>query len=211
MAELKKLTMEPRLLKIPGLIKEIDRPWELDDYVEWLDEELRNGSTEERKHYILGHSNGGRIATAYAAKYPDKVDKLILIDSAGVRDLSWRAKGKRAVFKWLAKGGKLFTRHPLAEKFIYKLAGEKDYYQANPVMKQTMANLIEVDLREKMKLIKCPTLIIWGENDKMTPIKKAEITQRHIAGSKLKVIPREGHSPHYTSAAKVAKLVSKFL
>src|SRR3989338_4234164 len=79
--ELKKSGVKSKMIKIPGLTSPLDQVWNLDDYVEWL---KKNLSKEKGKVILLGHSNGGRIALAFSAKYPEKVGKLILIDSAGI-------------------------------------------------------------------------------------------------------------------------------
>ena len=52
----------------------------LEEYVEWL----RSKLADERDVVLIGHSNGGRIAIAFADRYPEKISKLILIDSAGI-------------------------------------------------------------------------------------------------------------------------------
>ncbi len=70
------------LLKIPGLTAKIDKPWALDNYVEWLKNIV---DKEKNKVILIGHSNGGRISLAFAAKYPQKIEKLFLIDFAGIR------------------------------------------------------------------------------------------------------------------------------
>src|SRR5436309_1754011 len=75
--ELRKHGIEPEMLQIPGLTAPLDEVWRLDDYVEWLKEIVEK---EKDKVTLLGHSNGGRIGLAFAAKYPDKVEKLFLID-----------------------------------------------------------------------------------------------------------------------------------
>jgi pimeloyl-ACP methyl ester carboxylesterase len=75
--KLKSNGIEPIILKIPGLTDKIDKPWTVDDYVNWLDGKL----DKENKVILLGHSNGGKIALTFAFKFPNKIDKLFLIDS----------------------------------------------------------------------------------------------------------------------------------
>src|SRR3989344_6391232 len=129
------------LLKIPGLTKETDKSWTLEDYVEWLKKEAGN-----EKVILIGHSNGGRIALAFSAKYPEKVSCLILIDSAGIYHRDFYIRFKRLLFKSAVELGNKLAPSETLRKFIYKLAGESDYKNADPLQKQTMVNLISTDL-----------------------------------------------------------------
>lgn len=89
---LKENGFEVYLPKIPGLTRESNEFWNLDKYTSWLNKLLEK---YQDKVVLLGHSNGGRIAINFAAKYPDKLEKLILIDSAGIfhNELPIRLKG----------------------------------------------------------------------------------------------------------------------
>src|SRR5579872_4248381 len=106
------------LLQIPGLTQETNRVWTMDDYVQWLETKIRK---EKEKITILGHSNGGRIALAFAAKYQDKIQSLILIDSAGVYQNHFFIRMKRILFQNTAKIGKKFTQALFLRKVLYKV------------------------------------------------------------------------------------------
>src|SRR4051812_31909284 len=75
---LKSRGIEPILLKVPGLTDPSTEVWDIDGYISWLDKRL--AGTE--KPVVIGHSNGGRIALAYAQRFPERLGQLILIDSA---------------------------------------------------------------------------------------------------------------------------------
>ena len=94
--ELIKAGFDIRLLDIPGLTAPLDEVWQLDDYVNWLRENIQSEPTSVA---LLGHSNGGRIALAYTAKYPTKISHLILIDSAGIYHNEFPIMLKRLVFR----------------------------------------------------------------------------------------------------------------
>jgi pimeloyl-ACP methyl ester carboxylesterase len=199
------------LLKIPGLTgEELAKAWKLEDYVEWL-----HGMVgKEEKVILMGHSNGGRIAIAYAAKYKKlkRIEKLVLIDSAGLVDRRLKVVVKRAIFGAVAKLGKKITRRGgVAEKILYKLAREQDYHQASKVMKQTMQNLIAVDLTSELQQIATPTLLIWGEEDTATPLFQGKAMAKLIAGSKLEVVMGARHSTQFTNLSKVEKILAGFL
>src|SRR5690349_17232860 len=77
---LRNMGIEPIQLRVPGLTEPSDKAWDIDGYVEWLNDKLK----DEKNPVVIGHSNGGRISLAFVQKYPNKLGKLILIDSAGI-------------------------------------------------------------------------------------------------------------------------------
>ena len=194
------------LLKIPGLTEKLEAVWNLDNYVEWLKTKIGDS-----KVILIGHSNGGRISLAFANKYPEKVSKLILIDSAGIYHNELPIRLKRLVFKIIAKLGKKIINSEKLRKILYKLSREGDYENASPTVKKTMLNLITTDMSYLLPKIKIPTLIIWGENDNTTPLKDGMLMHKLIRGSKLKIISDARHSPQFTHPKEVAKIIYKNL
>ena len=198
---------EPVQLKVPGLTADSHKPWDLDSYVEWLREELR----AEKDVTLIGHSNGGRISIAYAARPDANISRLILIDAAGVVHNEVGLRLKRAVFGALAKAGRPLRSLPLVRTAFYKLIGARDYGAAPAHMRETMAKLIREDLVPIMPRITAPTLIIWGDKDTATPLSDAGIIHAEIKGSKLVVIDGCGHSPHATHPERVSQEVVSWL
>ena len=194
------------LLTIPGLTEKLEKAWTLDDYVSWLDTKL-----EDKNNILLGHSNGGRIAIAYTATYPQKVSSLILIASAGIVHNDFKTTSKKIIFKILAKVGKLITRSETLKKFMYKLAREQDYYGASPVMKQTMLQLISVDVLPLLTKIQTPSLLIWGEQDQVTPIEDGLLMANTLARPTLATLPTARHAPQFTHAQEVVKIIDEYL
>lgn len=192
------------ILKIPGLTEKSDEVWTLGKYNEWLTQKLAG---EKSKIILLGHSNGGRIAITYALSNPEQIKKLILMDSAGIYHRELSLEIKRFVFRTASRIGKKVISAPALKKFLYKLAREKDYIDANPNMKQSMINLIETDLKPFLNKLKVQTLIIWGEGDKITPLADASIMQSIIKNSKLEIIKGARHSPFYTHPEKVVEII----
>lgn len=188
---------------LPGFGSRLNRPWDLNDYLSWLKRKIK------KKTILLGHSFGGRIALKFAAEYPTLVEKLILVDAAGVRDKRWPSRLKRAVFKKIACWGKRLKITGL-RRWLYFLAGEKDYYRAQGCLRQTMAKIIEEDLEPLLTKIKVPVLIIWGRKDKVTPLWMAERIRLKVRNSKLKII-NCSHSPHLQAPEKLAKIISQWL
>jgi pimeloyl-ACP methyl ester carboxylesterase len=155
---------------------------------------------------LAGHSFGGQIAIKFAAKYPDRVERLILIDSSGIRDWALKAVIKRKVFYVVSKIGKIFFKSTLARKFIYLLARERDYLNAPPLLRRTMSLVLDEQVIKDLDKIQAPTTIFWGENDQTTPVKIGQLIKSKIKNSQLVLIEGARHSPQYTHSQQLADL-----
>lgn len=205
---LKKEGIETVVLNIPGLTAPLKEVWDLDSYIEWLHEIV---AKEKGPVVLLGHSNGGRISLAFAAKYPGKVSQLFLIDSAGIYHNELPIRMKRYVFGKLAKFGKILTQSKRMKVLLYKFAREHDYEKADPIVKETMRNLIRADLRGRLGSISIPSTIIWGQNDKVTPVEDGNVLRDGLKDSSLHIIHGARHSPMFTHTEEVAKIVVRHL
>ncbi len=194
---------ECELLAVPGLTQAIDKVWTLDDYIAWLDKLLDS----REKPILLGHSNGGRLALAYTHRFPHKVQSLILIASAGVIHKDLKTRAKKTFFKWLAKAGKLLAPSEKLKKILYTFARERDYYQASPIMKQTMINLISVDMVPLLVDINIPTLLVWGEKDRVTPLSDGQTMQAALPKAKLVTLPAAKHAPQFSHPQETAAII----
>ena len=205
---LKEKGIEPIMLNVPGLTSQNDKVWGIDDYVLWLKKII---DKEKGEIVIVGHSNGGRIALSFVLKYPEKVKKLILIDSAGIYHNELSVRIKRLIFRSIAKIGKKFTSSKILENLLYKLVRESEYKEAPENMKKTMVNLISVDLKPQLAKINIPTLIIWGAKDKITTLSDGELMHKLIKNSKLTTIEDAKHSPQFTNARQVTDIIYEYI
>ena len=230
---------------LPGFGKS-DEPrenWNLDDYVEFVDEfiektsrkggfelvkdllknlnlnrglaSVTTGAKPLRKSILIGHSFGGRIAIKYAVKYPEKIDKLILTGAAGIKH---PLTVKQKIFYIATKTGKKIFSLPIINKFqkyarklLYKIIREKDYQKASLRMKEIMKNILNEDLTDYLDKIKNPTLLIWGKEDKTTPLADGKIMNEKIKDSKLVVVDDANHSLPYQKPEKFAKIINSTL
>lgn len=207
--ELRKKDITPHLLKVPGLTSDLEKVYELEDYILWLKKILEK---EQEKIILIGHSNGGRIASAFSVEFPEKISHLVLIDSAGIYHNELSLRLKKTVFKFLAKAGKTIFKSEKLKILLYKLARERDYKEATEVQRKTMLNMTRLDLREVFKKVSVPTLIIWGKNDRQTPLADGKLINQLIKNSKLLVIDDARHSPQFTQAKEVVeKIVRQIL
>jgi pimeloyl-ACP methyl ester carboxylesterase len=194
------------------------RAWTTDDYADWVAlwvrDELARRNVHVDRFFLLGHSHGGRIAMKLATEPHESVpaiDRLFLCASAGIKHPRHL---KRAFGLTLAKTGKFFLAipflnrlAPLAKKLLYKLVRVHDYERASPLMRQTLINVTQEDLRGLLEDIKVPTDIFWGENDGMTPVSDGRLMHDRIAGSTLTVFPGVRHGVHRDSAVQIAQRI----
>jgi pimeloyl-ACP methyl ester carboxylesterase len=192
------------LLDVPGLTAPLTEVWNLDSYVAWLHKIV---DKEKDRVILLGHSNGGRICLAYTLRYAERVKQLILLDSAGIYHNELPLRIKRLVFRTIAKVGRRLSESERLRSVLYRLAREGDYKQASPLVRKTMRNLIEVDLTPRLSEIRVPTLIIWGAEDRVTPLSDAKVFHRGIRGARLEIIEGARHSPQFTHAEKVVEII----
>ncbi len=212
---------------LPGFKREtqLSRAWNLDDYIEWLKNFLKQYENQSRlflseagfqSFFLLGHSFGGRIAIKFAAKYPEKLNGLILVSSAGIRHKRVLLQNlyHRLIFA-IARFGRMFSFLPFYQfirKIFYKFIVRKtDYIQAQGNLKETFKKIIEEDLTQYLSQIKTPTLIIWGEKDKITPLKDAYLMKKEIPNSKLEILKDIKHTPYLENPQILAEKINQFI
>ena len=212
---LEKKGIEVLVLDLPGFGKTLSpqKAWSRDDYINWIFQKVKERNWQ--KFNLLGHSFGGGLAVKIAATFPERIEKLILLSPAIIQ----RKSIKTYLFYYISYlGKKVFSLpgfkifHPLAEKLIYKLAGTKDYYVADGMMKETMKKIgKEEPLEMILEKIKIPTLILWGKKDDVLPVKDAYYIKEKIKGSELKIIPKARHSPHREAPEELAEIIVQFI
>ena len=160
------------------------------------------------KAVIVGHSFGGRVALKFASLYPDAVSKLVLVDSAGLK-----YGNKKSFLRFLAKIFKPFFKFPPLRSLrpsIYKRIGAEDYL-ATPELKSVFLSIIKEDLSPVLPAINIPTLIVWGEDDKTTPLDSAYVFKEKIKNSEISVIKDAGHFPFLDQPNKFSEILLNFL
>ena len=204
---LKRAGFEPVMLKVPGLTEPSKKVWDIKSYVAWLDDKLKN----EIKPTIIAQSNGGRIALSYVQANPGKIKQLFLIDSAGVTDKRLTRKIKLKTLYVLSKLGKPLSKIGLIRKVFYKIIGAQDYNQAPPNMRLTMQNMLKDSQKIELGSINLPVTLIWGSNDRNTPLKDGQKMHRLIKDSKLFIIEEAKHAPQSTHPDEVVEIIKREL
>ena len=162
---------------------------------------------------IISHSFGGRIASILIGKHHLNIDKLILIDVAGIKRFNVKHIIKIYIYKLLKS---LSCILPIKYKFktrkkLFNIFSSKDYLLLPPIMYRTFKNIINENLFKYYKKIKIDTLIIWGKKDKDTPIKDASLLKRRIKKSKLVIWNDAGHFSYLEKSQEIIYLINDFI
>ncbi len=195
-----------------GLSERPDWMRDMSDYVLYFRDLLDTLGIE--KATLVGHSLGGWMAAELAVWYPERVEKLVLSNAAGIR----------------VKGS------PIADLFAMNaqevlMACFDDFAAAAPLMPAefnsdyligqyrqltTLASLAwnpsyDPKLERRLARITCPTLIVWGANDRLIPPIYAEAFQRAIAGSQVAMLSGTGHMPMFEKPQEWSNIIAEFL
>ena len=183
------------------------RPFRLSDYVAFVIQVIKGHRL--KKPLVIGHSFGGRVAIVLAAKHPELVSAVVL---TGVPGFLPDSTAKVSLYYALARIGGIIFSLPLlvsfkdtARKLLYRMAHATDYYRAEGIMRETFKTIIREDLESAMKKIRVPVQIIWGEDDKTTPLWIGRKIHETIRGSTLSVISGGRHCVVYDMAGEFVR------
>ncbi len=168
---------------------------------------------------LVGHSFGGMVAAEYAATWPERIGKLVLIDPLGLWNeahpvadhlLSTPPVQNAMRFHDLANSRVAAYLKPptdpgdiqagLLRRFLV-LASTAHFIHPIP----------ERGLRRRLRRIAAETLIVWGADDRLTPRPYADEFAAAIAGARLEVIADAGHTPQLEQGTATSKVVRNFL
>jgi pimeloyl-ACP methyl ester carboxylesterase len=196
-----------------GSTPEPPEPWGPEEYVAWtlaLMDRLEIESAD-----VIGHSHGGRVAIGLAALHPERVDKLVLAASSGLRS---RQNAKARVRVRMFKSGRYMAKSPLLPTSAKKKLqgwvdrqGSDDYRAASGLMRSTLVKLVNSDARQLLPRLQCPTLLIWGDKDDQTPLANAREMERLIPDAGLVVLGGGGHFVYAEQLDHFCRVVDNFL
>ncbi len=194
-------------------------------YVKFLDEFL--SKLELGKFHIAGNSLGGLICWNYALTHPGKVDRMILVDSAGYPVAKVPALFRMLNIAPLSFIGRCITPRFLVEKNLREVYGDDskitealiDRYYDMALREGNRRALIDRvrtprdydETLTKLGTIQSPTLIMWGSDDYWIPLDNARNFNRDIPGSKLVVYEGVGHVPMEEIPEKTVSDAIRFL
>ncbi len=180
-----------------GASQEPPESWTVDQFTDFFIKLMK--ALEIKKTILIGHSYGGRMIIKMAAMddLPFEIDKIVLIDSAGVmpkRSFSQKVRVFR--YKILKKILNFKPVYFLFSELIElwkSTQGSEDYRNASPVMKGCLVKAVNEDLTHLFEKNKYDTLLIWGDRDDATPLSDGKLMDTLMPASGLVVIPGTGH------------------
>ena len=194
-----------------GESQEPSQVWGVEEYTQLIEQFVKAENIENP--ILLGHSFGGRVGILYSSR--NKVNKLILVDAAGVKPRrSLKYYFKVYTYKLGKKLMPLIYGKERAQQRIEAMRakrGSSDYNNASPMMRAILSKVVNEDLNEKKPMIKAPTLLIWGENDTATPLRDAKIMERLIPNAGLVSFPGCGHYSFLDNPFQFAAVLRSFL
>ncbi len=184
---------------------------------------------------VVGNSMGGFIAAELAISFPQRVERLVLVSAAGLSTYNHRgsvtvlpamrrlerilmASGawaasksdavvRRARLRDAALG--VVVRHP--DRLDAALAAEQVRGAGKPGFVQGLEAVLDYDIRERLREIACPTLIVWGERDRLISVRDADVFAELIPNSRKVVFGDTGHMAMLERPESFNALLEEFL
>ncbi|MDN3720911.1 alpha/beta fold hydrolase [Roseibium salinum] len=171
---------------------------------------------------LVGLSMGGYIAMEIMREAPERVGKLALLDTNARPDTAEQTERRTFLIDLTRKKGFSKVPHLLYPGFVHE-SREDDAALKQVVVemaretgpdafiRQQTALINRIDARPRLGEITCPTLVLVGDGDRLTPPEIAEEIQQNIPGSELVTIEGSGHLSTLEEPQKVTFTLMKFL
>lgn len=176
------------------------------------------------KASVVGNSLGGWTAMAFTLAHADKVERMVLVDSAGysfehlgvprparemLEGLNPSTVAGTKLLMGTVLANKTMVTDALAEQFFAGHLRHNDGYTIQRFIDSILRNEDVVD--GKLGAIKAPTLVIWGREDALTPLASGKMMASEIAGSQSVILDGCGHIPQLECAGPFNTALMKFL
>lgn len=167
------------------------------------------------KATLVGNSLGGWIALDFAAQHPEMVEKLVLVDSAGLSSMhaptvdlnASSLAGMRAILEAVFYNKQMVTDPTVLQVFTDHVRNNDAY-----TIQRMLAGLVTPQFEDaKLAGIHAPTLVVWGRQDELIPLAAGEKLRDGIAGAKLVVFDQCGHVPQLEKAVEFNQALLDFL
>jgi pimeloyl-ACP methyl ester carboxylesterase len=185
---------------LPGFGESRGVRWSrLDDIADQLADWLVDEGLSQA--HIAGHSLGGAVAARLAARHPDRVDRLVLVDAAirphETHTIARPAHAMHTISRGLSGFATLLVRDLLRCHPRSAVAATID--------------ALQTDWEPYLRRIGAPTLVVWGEHDAITPLALGQEIAAVVPGARLIILAGAGHNPMWERAESFNAEVLRFL
>jgi len=186
--------------------------WDSRNYADFMRDFIEDLNLNELS--IVGHSFGGKVAVLVSSLLGDRVRKLVLINSAGIKPPVRISKlFKIYLFKFARtiKNSRILLKiGDIIYERVERYSGSADYLSAGQ-MREILKRVVREDISPELSELRCPVLLLWGEKDDSTPMRDAYRMRELILDSKLIVYPDMGHYLPHESPHQIAHHIKSFI
>jgi pimeloyl-ACP methyl ester carboxylesterase len=163
--------------------------------------------------HLIGHSFGGRLAIYLGANEPQRVEKVVLCNSAGIRKPpsgGLRLRLYKAARTALQRLGAARLAAALQTAYNNRY-GSPDFRAASGVMRETLVRVVNQDLSDTALRLNQQTLLFWGDQDTDTPLWMGQKLEKLIPDAGLIVFEGAGHYSYLERQGEFVRIVDHFL
>jgi 3-oxoadipate enol-lactonase len=176
-----------------------------------------------RKTTVCGLSMGGYIAQRAVDRAPDRFSGLILCDTKSAADTNAAKLNRANQIKMILEGSKAKFVDDMVHVLFAPVSFEKNkngVEKIKKIMSSTderaligtlIALAARMDMTDSLSNIKMPTLILVGDQDKLTTVADARLMQSRISGSEVRIIRESGHVSNIENSAEFNNAILEFL
>jgi 3-oxoadipate enol-lactonase len=191
------------------------RGYRIEDFVEDVARVFQELSVD--RAVLIGLSMGGIIAQKTAVKYPHLVKALVLVDTTAhgtgadaTADAFLAVVDKRGAKKAIQDLSDL-SFGSSATPALVEWARREVIQSPEFVARAAIRSISDADTRDSLVQIKVPTLVIAGDEDRVTPPRESEILAKGIGNSTLSIIPGAGHFSMLEKPTAFNRILRRFL
>jgi len=199
---------------LPGFGQSAPPPvaWSVQDYVVFVLSYMDYHALD--RVHLVGHSFGGRLGVVLGAEHSQRIDKMALADSAGVRSRPSRnGQIRQSAYKFIRGGLNMIGFRNLANGVSGWYAdryGSPDYKAAHGVMRETFVKVVNEDLLPYAARVKPSTLLLWGDKDDDTPLWQGRLLEKTIPDAGLVVFEGAGHYSYLDRLGETVRILDHF-
>lgn len=161
-------------------------------------------SLKVKNPILIGHSFGGKTSLLYASMYD--VKKLILFAPSYKKEIQ-----KLSLKTKMLKSAKKIPGLNKFEEFAKKHIGSTDYKNASPLMRKILVETVNFDIREEVKKISCPTLLVWGTIDDQVDVSGAYELESLIKDAGVVIYDNCTHYAYLERLGQTINVMKSFL